>query len=237
MTVLTIVQEAIKNVGLFDEPSTVVGNSSKDVKTALSLLTKAGGALTKYQWNTLQNEQEFNTVADQEAYVISTIIDDDDYSRLMPGTEWDRSNFRKMNQVNPAEWGLLKGGLASTVGITKFIRQRGDSFIINPTPGSIETLVIEYISNKWINAASGGAKQSTFLDDGDTTDFDETLLQMSLEWRLLSRFKLPFGTALKEYEDYLDDTLAGDTPSEDLHFGHDRILVPVANTPDTGVGL
>ena len=232
MTVLSIIQNVLDETGLFDTPTTVVANSDKQVARALRLLTKAGDLLvSEKDWNVLQTEQELTLIASQAEYDLtsSAVITDEDFDRFIEDTDWDRSNYRKMRQVSASEWQYLKSSVAASAQLEKSIRRRGNDLVFDPTPDTTDTIVFEYISNKWIRS-SGGAKQSSFLADTDTTVFPEPLMEAALKWRLQDSFGQKSAVALEEYNQLLARYSAGDTPARTLVAGQPRVPYNIQDT-------
>lgn len=222
--------------GLFDEPATIVGNTDKNVARALRLLEVTGTRLMKDKdWNVLQKEQTLTLIALQDEYDLTSaaVITDQDFDRFLEDTDWDRSNFRKMIQVSPSEWQILKSSVGTSVEIDRSIRKRGDNLVFHPVPSATDTVVFEYISNKWIN--SGGTEYSTFQADTDTTKFPEDLLEAGLKWRLKNSFGQKSATDLAEFEQLRDKYISADTPARTLIAG-ERNRFPVANIQDTDFG-
>jgi hypothetical protein len=236
MTLLTIVQDVLDRTRLFDTPTSVIGNTDTNVKAALVLLEELGFDLMKQRdWNVLQREQTLALIASQEAYDLtaSAVITNQDFDRFLEDTDWDRTNFRKMFQVNPEDWQILKSSTGTSAEINRFIRRRGNDLIIHPTPSAADTIVFEYISTKWIT--SSGTDYDTFQADTDTTYFPEHLLKAGLTWKLKENFGQKHATDLSRYEQLLANYAASDTPARTLNtgFGDRR---PVANIQDTDFG-
>jgi hypothetical protein len=119
----------------------------------------------------------------------------DDWSKQVPQTEWDRSNFWPLSGPKTAqEWQFIKGGIVSTGPRLRF-RIQGDRIALNPVPSGGETLVFEYISNAWVLAADGTAK-TAFTADDDTCIFDDSL--MILGTKMLWRMEKGFESSLVE---------------------------------------
>lgn len=237
MSLLTIVQDVMDRTRLFDTPSSVIGNTNTNVKAALVLLEELGFDLMKQRdWNVLQREQTLTLVASQEAYDLtdSAVITNQDFDRFLEDTDWDRTNYRKMQQVNPSDWQILKSSTGTSVEIDRFIRRRGNDLIIFPTPSSADTVVFEYISDKWIT--SSGTDYTTFQADTDTTYFPEHLLKAGLTWKLKENFGQKYATDLARYEELLANYAASDTPARTLtpNIGS---RYPAANIQDTDYTL
>lgn len=118
-----------------------------------------------------------------------------DWSKQVPQTEWDRTNFWPLNGPKTAqEWQFLKGGIVSTGPRLRF-RIQGSKFAVNPVPSDGERLAFEYISNAWVQS-SAGAYKSSFTADDDTCIFDDSL--MILGTKMLWRQEKGFESSLIE---------------------------------------
>jgi hypothetical protein len=118
-----------------------------------------------------------------------------DWSKQVPQTEWDRSNFWPLSGPKTAqEWQFIKGGIVSTGPRLRF-RIQGDRIAVNPVPPAGETLAFEYISNAWVLSVAGVAKTAFDADD-DTCIFDDSL--MILGTKMLWRMEKGFESSLIE---------------------------------------
>jgi hypothetical protein len=123
-----------------------------------------------------------------------------DWSKQVPQTEWDRTNFWPLAGPKTAqEWSFLKGGIVSTGPRLRF-RIQGSKFTLNPVPSDGEVLSFEYISNAWVVGSDGTAK-SEFTADDDTCIFADSL--MILGTKMLWREEKGFESTIirKQFED------------------------------------
>jgi hypothetical protein len=233
MSLLTIIQNVTNETGLGEEPTTVIGNNDKFVKKCLALLNKVGKELLAlHNWQVLNKEQTF-TSDGTGSYTRASIFTDGDFERYVNNTDWDRSNYRKMQLVTPQEWQLLESSVVSTVGINRYYRESGDSVLITPDESG-DTLVFEYISNYWITDSTGATSKGAFTVDSDLVKFPEFLMELGLKYRLKAGDGLPAAVEMAEYEAERARLISAETPK--------RIIGPkyppkfLANLPDTGYG-
>ena len=126
MSLLTMVQQALREVGEFEVPATVVGNSNPTTVQLLALAQVEGRQLSKrHDWNVLLTEQTTNMVADQEAYSLPT-----DLRFLINATWYDRTQRRQMiGPVSPQQWQFLK---SENIGASyeRYWRIRGNQILL-----------------------------------------------------------------------------------------------------------
>jgi hypothetical protein len=238
MSLLTICQNVAKIAGVAS-PSAVIGLSDETAQLLLACANRAGKSLEKrHQWLDLVTEYTFNTVASTANYELPS-----DYSRLVDGTLWDRSNYEQIRgPLSPQEWQLHKSSiLASTATTWKQFRIRNVSgnrrFSIHPTPDAIESLVFEYVSKNWCES-SGGTGQSEWLADTDVGILDEYLIELETTWRFLSRLGLAYEEEFNEAQNQVNQAIARDGGMSVLSLSRKSgfKLIGPDNVPETGFG-
>ena len=232
MTLLTIVQSVADETQLFESPQTVISNSNKEAKQALSFVKKVCLELLEmHDWQVLTKEQIFTTDG-SGSYAFDTIVTDGDYERPNTATEWDRTNERKIQIVDDAEWQELKSGIVTPTGIYRYARARGGNLIMIPDASGDE-LVFEYVSNFYAKSSAGVAK-ATFTADDDTSYFKENLLELGLKYYLKSEYGLPAQEDADRYYTSAELLIAQEKPQKVIR---PRRATFTVNVPDTGVGL
>ena len=130
MSLLTMIQNVTNETGLGEQPTTVIGNNDTFVRKMLSLLNKVGKELLAlHNWQVLTKEETF-TSDGTGSYARSAVFTDGDFERYVNDTDWDRSNFRKMQLVTPQEWQVLQSSVTTTVGINRFYREESNNILI-----------------------------------------------------------------------------------------------------------
>lgn len=220
---------------MFERPATVISNSNKAARQALSFVKKVCRELLEmHDWQALTEEQTFVTDG-SGSYAFSTIITDSDYERPLTDTEWDRSNEKKVQIVSASEWQFLKSGIISQTGIRRYARARGDNLIITPD-ASGDTLVFEYISSFYAKA-SNGDKKATFTADTDSPRFQENLVELGLKAYMKTEYGLPAMSDMDKYYDSAQKLIAQEKPQKVIrpqrNIERSRFVV---NIPDTGAG-
>lgn len=245
-TLLELCQDVATRCG-FSEPGTVIGNRDATAKRLLSCANEAGRVLSTgkvynaqgqivsiHDWADLRKEQEFTTVAAQQAYSLQTggIITDEDYTRIISDTLWDRTNDRPIRVVDPATWQKYVSGVV-TLGINKLAIIRRKQILFYTTPTSADTYAFEYISSKWVDCADG-TDRVRFNADGDTTYLDDHLMYLSIRWRFKEATGLEYAEDKLEYLEEALAVMGGENPDGTIHLGHEADYMP--NLPDIGYG-
>lgn len=158
-------------------------------------------------WQVLSKEATFTTDGGG-SYNIDNIATD--YYRPIFTTEWDRTNYKKIQIVSPQQWQALKGGLTALTGIYRYARVRGDSILMNPDNAG-DDVYFEYISKNYVKAIDGSFK-SEFTTDTDGVIFDEKLVELGLKYYLKNEDGLPAENDAKKYYSMLNNLVESEKP-------------------------
>jgi hypothetical protein len=212
MTLLTICRDVADELNL-PRPATVVGNADTNAQKMLRYANKVGTALMRdVPWQALRSEQTFTSLASET----QTGILPAGFDRFIPETFWDRSAKTLISgPVTPSEWAGLKAVGYSDTENRKFAL-RGSNVLIQPTIGAGASLAFEYIKNTWALAASGGAPQTGYLADGDTTVFSEELITAGMVFVFLDGIGQPSSMALATFQRMLDTLAENDQARADV---------------------
>lgn len=229
-TMLSIVQDALRDVGSFEIPAEVAGNSNETAELALSLLNRLGRRLSLlHDWQDLQVEYTFATVASTASYSLPS-----DFRKFALLTQWDRTNYRRMQgPTTPATWQYIKSSSLVTETIDRYFRLFSGNFHIYPTPTAVETIGYEYYSKNWCTDSGGTGKAAFTLDD-DLAVLDDELLITGLKAAFLQEKGEPFEMAMAAHVQYRDALLGIDNGPRMIRFGqHPRDDM---NLPESGYG-
>lgn len=243
MSLLSIVQNAADIIGV-PRPASVISSSDQTVLTMLALLNREGKNLARLRntwgggWSVLELEHSFPTVALQDEYALPV-----DFSRLISETVWDQSSFFQVRgPLSPQEWQAARSGLAATPALRKRFRikratGKDRKFFLDPIPSQVETVVFEYLTDRWVSDAAGTTFRTAFAAADDTGLLDEDLLEMGLIWRFQSAKGFDFAAWLADYELQRDARIAGDGGTRRLSLARNRFRLPPANVPDSNLGV
>lgn len=229
MSLLSICQAAAGASG-FSAPATIIGNPDDTAILLLRLLNKGGKKLAWKPWEILQKEYTFATVASTASYAFPS-----DLKYFLDFTAWDRSQFWALRgSLSPSEWQRYKSGTQTTTPRTRF-RIKGGLIFLDPTPGGVDNLVIEYISKNWVTDVGGANPASSFTADAQVSLIDEDLLELDLTWRFLERKGLAYAEAKDEFDVVYESTFGRDVPKIPVNAGIDyEIWPPLPTLPSTG---
>lgn len=228
MTCLSICTNAIKSAG-FAAPGTINNNSDGSAILLLALLNKAGQSLSRRPWQALQKEHTFSTVASTASYALPS-----DFGWYENDTAWDRTNYWQMRgSLTPGEWQRYKSGTLTSTPRSRF-RVKGKLLFIDPTPTSVRSIVLEYVSNGW--TTNGSTFASSFTADTETSVLDEFLLELELTWRFLERKGFAYEEAKDEAQRQIELALGHDVPKNTVNLAgdSDEYIPPYPTLPSTG---
>lgn len=235
MTLKTICQQALNEIGGFEVPTAYFGSSNVTAKLALNLVQRAGNSLERrHRWAELVTEHTFVTVADTANYSLPT-----DFRAFANMSLWDRTNYNPMlGPMSPAEWQFMKSSVAGDTGtVTRWFRVKGTQIYIHPTPtASGDTIAFDYYSRYWISGSASSAFIAAFESDSDTCLLDEDLLTLDLKWRFLQAKGMPFDTEFEEWKVMRDVRLASYGGARKLSLDMPALATFPENVPDTGYG-
>lgn len=232
MTIKTICEDALNEIGGFEVPTSFSGNGNLTATQCIALLNREGKTLEKEErWSALISTHTFTTVADTASYALPT-----DFRAFAEMSQWDRTNTRQMIGPTPGFlWQYLKGGIISESTIDRWFRIQGSDFYIHPTPSATgDTIAFDYYSKDWVNIQATGLTGTRIASDNDTGRLDEDLLTLGLKWRFLQAKGMPFEPEYKEYEALKTELVSDDGGSGLIRLGQPRY--EMTNLPDQGYG-
>ena len=234
MTLLSMCQGALREIGEMEVPTSIVGNTNLTAVQILNLAQREGRELSRrYDWQALVKEKTFTTTA----AAAQTGSIPSDMRHIVSATWWDRANYwRILGPASEAQWQALNSGIV-TAGVRRWFRIRGDSFLLWPTPtNTTDTIAFEYVSNQWCET-SLGTGQSAWAADTDVGVIDEELMQMGLVWRFLKAKGLMYADEIGSYEREVEKAIARDGGMVTLNMtGAAGYTELGTNLPDTGFG-
>lgn len=232
MSLLSVAQAVAEEVGI-KSPSTVIGNSDRQVKQLLRLINRSGRILAKKNWTILQKETTFSTSNGTASYSLAN-----DFDRLLDFTAWDRTNYWQLRgPLGPKEWQIKKSALVATATLRSNFRIKPDTranmFYVDPTPTSTNTFVYEYASNQWVKDSGNTTGKTAYAVDTDISLISEELIELDVIWRLLARKGFAYDEEKREAEMQIDKAFAEDGGAPLLDFGGPHIaLAERLNLPE-----
>ncbi|HUU25584.1 MAG TPA: hypothetical protein VMW68_08500 [Methyloceanibacter sp.] len=199
MTILSIVHDVTAEYGL-PQPIILFGSDDVTAKRLAAIAQRNGEALYRaHRWSMLDREYEFSTEAAVDNYPIP-----DDWGRPVGDTVWDRTNYwRVRGNLGSQQWQVRRSGLTATLGSRFGYRlimgPLVGSILIDPVPGAVHALVIEYGSRWWSESAAGQG-QLTLAADTDEIRLDHELFTLGMTWRVLRAFGRAYADERADYE-------------------------------------
>lgn len=197
MTLLAICQNALKEIGGFDVPSSFYGNTNITATQCVALANREGKTLEKeLRWAELLTEHTFTTTASTATYAKPS-----DFRAFANMSQWDRTNsWRLTGPTSSFVWQWLKSGITVFATNTRFFAVRGAYIHIYPTPTVTgDTIAFDYYSNAWVTKQVDSSNVTEWSHDNDTARIDEDLITMGVKWRFLQAKGMPYEPEYKEY--------------------------------------
>jgi hypothetical protein len=196
MSLLTIVQNAAKELGL-SSPSSAYASTDAQVVQLVALAQREGQELRKeFDWQALRAEQTFTSVALADQTTASWLPSD--FDRMVQETFYNRSRKRPVfGPISPQDWQFTQAVVAST--LVESFTIRGSKLLLTPTPPAGDTYAFEYISNKWCESAAGTA-QAAWAADTDLSKIAEAVVTLGVIWRFLKAKDFDYSEAFRTYQ-------------------------------------
>lgn len=206
MSLLTTVQNAATTLNL-NSPSSVIGNTNKEIIQLLSLSNREGRTLAqRHSWQRLTTESTFTSVATESQGAMTTLAGTN-FGWIKNDTVWNRTRNRKMFPVDDVQWQMLKSN--TITGPDEYFRIRGNTFIVIPTMTASHTVAFEWVSKNWCQS-SGGTGQSAWAADADTGLLDEEIMTLGIIWRFKKAKGLDYAEDFNDYEVMVVNAIARD---------------------------
>jgi len=233
MTLATICQDALYEIGGFEVPSSFYGSTNQTALQCVALVKAAGKSLVRdNNLAALITDYTFSTVAGTANYDLPA-----GFKAFANMSQWNRTTTLPVfGPTSGANWQYLKSSIANGTTITQFFRIAGSYFSIHPTPTATETIAFDYYSKYWVVTQSSGDFTDTFASDNDTCRIDEYLLTKDLKWRFLQAKGMPFEAEYREWESLKDQYLADDGGKGVICLSPNPRPM-LGNIPDTNFGL
>ena len=206
MSLLTIVQDSLREIGGFEVPTSVVGNTNETAVLSLALVNRSIKEVAKRtQWSGITIRGAITTVASQAEYALPS-----DFKGLINETLWDDSNDRQIiGPVSAKDWEFLKNSntIPSWTSYFRILRSASSNnnvFHFFPVPDAVYNYYYEYKSNG-LAQSSGGTVQTVYLADTDVGLLDEDVIALGYKWRILKSRGLPYAEEFRDYEIAIED--------------------------------
>ena len=188
MTLLTIAQSVLRETKNSSIPTTIIGNTQDVALQILEVLKVTMVELGRsYDWQELQKEATFTSVASTEGYDLPS-----DFDHFVNETFWNEDEMWPIKgPMTPEEWRILKNSTISGGATTEYFRIRQGQTLLFPIPASAQSYIYEYISNQRI-LSSVGAGQAEWLAYTDVPAIDDYIVRLDATWRWLMNNGRPY---------------------------------------------
>jgi hypothetical protein len=228
LTCLQIIQTACRRIGIL-APNAAVGSTDPQIIQLLALSEEEGQEQAdRYQWETLQQEATFTTVAAQIQTTIAAITTGFNY--IVNDTIWNRTLRRPVyGPKSQQDWQQDKA--LQLNGPFNSFRIINDVINFYPNPVAGESCYFEYISENWITT-SGGSASAIWTNDADTPKLNSNLMVLGTIWRWKQAKGLDYAEDFAKYESNIMDAMGRDAGKPTLSMNGARweiqpaILVP-----------
>lgn len=222
MSLLTIIDDACNRIGI-SAPTSVIGSTDAQVIKLLALANKEGKELAtgssvglSYDWQALQAEATFTTVATESQGLIATIAPNMKF--IIGGTIWDRTrrlpvygSMDPQTYQNHKAWGV-------TSPYPKY-RIRGGILLLTPIPAAGEAYYFEYQSKNWCADSTGATLRARWVADTDIGILDEDLMTDGIVWRWKHANGFDYAEDFRMYQMNVINAIARDTERPTLDMG------------------
>ena len=230
MTLLTIAQNILRETKSATIPLTIIGNTNEDsaVQVLAALNKSIVDVARAKDWEELQREHNFNSVASTIAYALPS-----DFDRILNNTFWNTTHLREvLGPESAQEWRKLNNSTISGATVNDYFRIRQKKTEIFPTPATIEGYIYEYITNLIVDS-SAGVGQTGWVADTDTPNTDIYLVQLNATWRLLKTQGKPYGEEQRDYELALAERMSNDGGNKTItHYSNQGVNKGRIGYPD-----
>jgi len=194
MTLLSIVQDVAKNVGL--TPPNTAQSDDPDAIKLVQFVNETGLELSRrVNWNALTFVHRVTATGLDQKYALPA-----DFSRLSDGLCVNCDGTPVRGGLTADEW----FSLTPEEGDPRFFRLLGKSLGVYPYPEVSQLLAVSYISSQWAHDVSnhGIVEMSK---DNDEALIPSALIARGAVWRFLRHVGKDFSDHLAEYEAMLLD--------------------------------
>nr|WP_041296551.1 hypothetical protein [Janthinobacterium sp. Marseille] len=206
LSCLAIIKTVCRRIGIL-APNAAVGSTDPQIIQLLAISEEEGqDQADRYNWQSLQTEAIFTTVATQVQGPLSTIAPNCDY--IVNNTIWNRTLRRPVyGPKSEQDWQQVVAFQIN--GPFNAYRIINDQINFYPDPVAGQTCAFEYISRNWVNT-SVAATSSVWTNDADTPKISDQLMILGTVWRWKQAKGLDYAEDFAKYERRMADAMGRD---------------------------
>lgn len=213
-----MIQQVCLRKGI-NKPTTVSGSTDPQITQLMAIANEEGQDLSsRYQWQALQHESTFLTVATEIQGAITTLAGAG-FRYIYNDIMWNRDLRRPVfGPLEPYQWQQLKA--QNMTGPWNQFRMRGDNVLFIPAPAAGQTIAFEWISKYWATGAGGDA--ACWMADADTSYLSEEIMTAGILWRWEQSKGIEYAEDYNKYERLVADAMVrdGGKPQLNLNGGN-----------------
>jgi hypothetical protein len=221
---LQLIQRVCKRIGI-SVPNAAYTSSDLQVQQLVELANEEGQEqASRYQWQALQREATFTTVAAELQTSLAAITTG--FGWIVNDTIWNRTLRRPVYGPDSLQdWQQQKA--IQIAGPFNRYRIIANNIRFYPVPAAGQTCAFEYITNQW--TAAGGTE---YQSDTDTSLLDDTTMILGTIWRWKQAKGMTYAEDFAKYERRIAELLQRDAVKPTLSMtGTMYDVVPLVVVP------
>ena len=234
LTCLQIIQATCRRIGIL-APNTAVSATDQQIIQLVELCSEEGQELAdRAQWQALQSEAVFTTVASEIQGAMPTLASGFKY--MVNDTIWNRNLRRPVYGArSEQEWQQQKA--IQLNGPFNSFRIFQGNLLFYPVPAVGQICAFEYASSDWITT-SVGSTASSWTNDLDTPKLDGQLIILGTIWRWKAAKGLDYAEDFAKYEKKVNDAIGRDGSKPMLNMtGAQYEIMPIVLVPRGSWGV
>lgn len=206
LTCLQILQTACRRIGIL-APNAAVSSTDPQIIQLLSLSEEEGQEqAARYQWQALQTEATFTTLAAQVQGALSVIAPGFNY--IVNDTIWNRTAQTPVyGPQSQPDWQQAKAMQIN--GPFSSFRIINDVINFYPIPTAGDTCAFEYQTSNWITTSTASTS-ALWTNDADTSKLNDNLVILGTIWRWKQAKGLDYDEDFSKYERQIVDAMGRD---------------------------
>lgn len=235
MSLLTICQNVITELGFGASPASVIGNNDALTAQCLALARRAVKDIqARHDWSANTYYSRVATGDGSQFYPFPSGED------VVGDSLWDSTNHRKLQYVTPEVFAAIfnssaGGSIPNPIVFTQASDSAGGRALLFSEALAVGTEIYAFTNN--LLSVFNNADQvyrDNFENDADSVvAFSETLVEMNVKWRLKRAKGFDYSEERAEYDQQLSWEIGKDRPPSTLSFTMRGTSVSMPNLPPT----
>lgn len=197
MSLLTICQRVVDEVGLDERPSAIAASTDQ---LARQLLAVANATLEElvndHDWPVLRRSGTISTVIGQTEYSLPSDI----LRQVRDTSRYDADNAPLAGSETSAEMSRPYNVVSTLYGHRFQLKLYPLKLVVDPVPDVVTDITFEYITNKAVLEIDGTTYTSLFMVDSDVPLISERIVRMGVKWRIKHAKGMDYAEDFNAYE-------------------------------------